>query len=158
MRGAMVWLSAAAAAVLVSFSGCGGDDGLNSPTAKKLTSVSTLYLDYAVGKAGAGPPNDAALKKHIKGLYASVLAHHGIDPNNLDDLFKSERDGQPFVVLYGTSVTSVSANSKQVIAHEATGKNGKRLVATAGMKVLSVTDAELEKLKSGETNSTDEKK
>jgi hypothetical protein len=32
------------------------------------------------------------------------------------------------------------------------------LVATAGMKVLSVTDAELEKLKSGETNSTDEKK
>src|SRR5262245_36105308 len=127
--------------------GCGADSALNSPTALKMQGLANAYLDHVVG-AGGPPADEKALKKHMSGLRASVQYDYHIEPNNVDASFVSQRDNEPFVVLYGHGIGKISGDSKQVIAHEKTGKNGKRLVVFASTKVDIVSEAELNQLKS----------
>jgi len=133
--------------VAIAASGCGGDDALNSPTALKMKGLANAYLDKVVG-AGGAPADEASLKKHMQGLRASVQYDCNIDPNNIESSFISQRDNEPLVVIYGQGVNNISGHSKQVIAHEKTGKNGKRLVVFVSTKVDVVDEAELERLKS----------
>jgi len=132
--------------LVTAVAGCGSDNALKSSTALKMSGLANAYLDHVVGANGP-PPNEAALKKHIKGLRGAVQYDYKIDPDNLDAFFVSERDNQPLIVLYGEGVGKISGDSKKVIAHEKTGKNGKKLVVFASTKVDIVDDAELEKLK-----------
>jgi len=127
--------------------GCGHDDALNSPTALKMKGLANAYLDQVVS-AGGAPADEASLKKHMLGLRASVQYDCNIDPNNIESSFVSQRDNEPLVVIYGQGVNNISGNSKQVIAHEKIGKNGKRLVVFVSTKVDVVDEAELERLKS----------
>jgi hypothetical protein len=127
--------------------GCGGDNALNSPTALKMKGLANAYLDHVVGRGGS-PANEESLKKHMRELRASVQYDYQIDPNNVDASFVSSRDNQPLVVIYGKGVGKISGDSKHVIAHEKTGKNGKRLVVFVSTKVDVVDEAELERLKS----------
>lgn len=138
-------------ALLILFiAGC-SDNALNSPTALKMKGLANAYLDHVVG--ANGPPTDeATFKKHLKGLRASVQYDYKIDPENIDASFVSQRDNEPLVVLYGKGVGKISGDSKHVIAHEKTGKNGKRLVVFASTKVDIVNEAELERLKSAKDN------
>ena len=135
-------------------SGC-ADDALNSPTALKMSGLANAYLDQVVSSSGKPPADELALKKHMRGLRASVQYDYKIDPDNIDASFISERDNEPLVVLYGQGVGTISGDSKQVVAHEKTGKNGKRLVVFVSTKVDHVDEAELERLKSARD---DEKK
>jgi len=138
------------ALLILGIAGC-GSDALNSPTAQKMKGLANAYLDHVVG--ANGPPTDeAAFKKHLKGLRASVQYDYKIDPENIDASFVSQRDNEPLVVVYGKGVGKISGNSKHVIAHEKTGKNGKRLVVFASTKVDIVNEAELERLKSAKDN------
>ena len=129
----------------LSLAGC-SDDALKSPTALKLTGLANAYLDHVVGANGS-PADEKAFKKHLHGLRPSVQYDYHINPDNLDDFFISERDKEPLVVIYGKGVGKISGNSKHVIAHEKTGKNGKKLVVFTSTKVDVVSDAELEQLK-----------
>jgi hypothetical protein len=130
---------------LLALSGCGSDE-LNSPTAARLRGLANVYLDYIVPRNGNGPAREQDLKKHMRGLPDFVLQNSGIDPKDLDATFRSLRDEQPFVVQYGVMIGGISGNSKQVIAHEKTGKYGKLLVVFASGKVDLVTQDRLEKL------------
>ena len=130
---------------VLSLAGC-SDDALRSPTAVKMSGLANAYLDHVVGANGS-PPDQAAFKKHLKGLRASVQYDYHVDPANIDAFFISERDNEPFVVTYGQGVGKISGDSKHVIAHEKTGKNGKRLVVFTSTKVDIVNEAELERLK-----------
>ena len=141
---ATLWLVAFLA---LCVSGCGGDNALNSPTALKMKGVANAYLDHVVGANGP-PVDEAAFKKHLRGLRASVQYDYHIDPNNIDASFVSERDHEPLVIMYGQGVGKISGDSKRVLAHEKTGKNGKRLVVFVSTKVDVVNEAELEQLKS----------
>jgi hypothetical protein len=143
-RGWCLFVTAAVAAALTA--GCSPDDSLNSPAAKKLAAVGTMYLDYVASERVA-PPNERAFKRHIQTRQENVLQHNGIDPKNVDATFLSERDNEPFVVLYGQGVGTLSGDSTQVVAHEKAGKNGKKLVVLLSTKLRHVTDAELEELK-----------
>lgn len=133
--------------IALAVSGC-SDDALTSPTALKMKGLANAYLDHVVGMGGEAPGNEQALKKHMRGLRASVQYDYQIDPNNLDSSFVSQRDNEPLVVIYGQGVGRISGDSKQVIAHEKTGKNGKRLVVFVSTKVDHVNEAELDSLKS----------
>ena len=84
--------------------GCSGSDALNSPTADRLKKLSTMYLDYAVQGNGGGPASEDVLKKHIRNSDGRTLQANGIDKNEIDSLFISERDQQPFVVIYGIGI------------------------------------------------------
>lgn len=142
-RRAAAWLP-----FLVLAGGCAPDETA-SPTAKKLRSLAQVYLDCAVARKGQGPPDEAAFKKHVRGMYEDVLKDYGIDPKNLDPAFTSDRDKEPFVVVYGQGVGSISGKSKQVIAHEKTGVGGKKLVAFVSGKVELADDARLQDLLAG---------
>jgi hypothetical protein len=127
--------------------GC-SDDALISPTALRMKGLANAYLDQVVGGGGV-PANEASLKKHMSGLRASVQYDYHIDPNNIDASFVSDRDKEPLVVMYGQNIGKISGDSKRVVAHEKTGKNGKRLVVFVSTKVDNVSEAELNELKSG---------
>jgi hypothetical protein len=131
--------------------GCGSDSALSSPTAQRMSGLANAYLDHIVGANGP-PANEAAFKKHMLGLRPSVQYDFKIDPNNIDASFVSERDKEPLVVMYGQAPGKISGDSKKVIAHEKTGKNGKRLVVFASTKVDLVDEAELQQLKSAKDN------
>jgi len=131
---------------LVAVTGCGGSDEVNSPTAVKLRGLANLYLDCAVPKNGRGPANEQELKKHLRGLPDFILESNSVDPAAIDALFVSERDQQPFVVRYGLAITAISATSAPLVAHEKTGKNGRRLVVFANTKVELVDEARLQEL------------
>jgi len=124
--------------------GC-GDSGLDSPTALRMSGLANSYIDMAY--QGGPPANEEALKKHMKAMHPGEQYARNIDPKNLDACFKSDRDNEPLVVIYGLK-PEISAQSKEVIAHEKTGKGGRRLVVFASTKVASVSEAELEQLKS----------
>ena len=133
----------------IALSGCASSDELNSPTAARLHGIAAYYLDLAFARHGGGPANEQELKKHMRRQERSDLLSNGIDPQTIDSaLFVSERDGEPFVVLYKLSITKVTADSAPLVAYEKTGKNGKRLAALANTKVVLVDEAGLEALKS----------
>jgi hypothetical protein len=101
---------------LIPTPGCGSDD-LDSSTAVKLRAVGNMYLDYVVMKNGAGPDTEARFKAHVGSKPDQVLQPAGIDRNDLNGLFVSDRDGEPFVVRYGLKVTGVSGTDAPLIAH-----------------------------------------
>lgn len=139
------WLVLSIAAALC---GCGSDER-NSPTAAKLKALANFYLDYAVAQPGhQGPANEQAFRKHIRSVPDFQLKANGLDPATLDATFVSERDQEPFVILYGSTISRISGDSTQVIAHEKSGKNGKRLVVYASAKVDLVDEAKLKELAS----------
>ena len=131
--------------IVLSLTGC-SDDALKSPTALRMSGLANAFLDHVVSANGP-PADEAALKKHMKGLRESVQYDYHIDPNNIDSSFVSERDKEPLVVAYGKGIGKISGDSKHVIAHEKTGKNGKRLVVFTSTKVDIVGEEELERLK-----------
>jgi hypothetical protein len=136
------WLVLPVALALV---GCGADDR-NSPTALKLKALANFYLDFAVAQRGQGPANEQAFKKHIRSVPDFQLKANGLDPATLDATFVSDRDQEPFAVAYGSAIGRISGDSTQVIAHEKTGKNGKRLVVFVSTKVDLVDEARLKEL------------
>jgi hypothetical protein len=127
--------------------GCASDE-LSSETAARLRGLAALYLDCAVARNGKGPANEQEFKKHLRSLRDDVLSSNGVDPKAIDTAFVSGRDQEPFVILYGLKITKISGTSAPLVAHEKTGKNGKRLVAFANAKVDHVDDARLQELKS----------
>lgn len=137
---AWLWLPA-----LTAVAGCGSDE-LASPTAKRLTGLANFYLEYAVAKNGKGPASEQDLKKHMRSQPGFVLEMNGLDPKFIDSAFVSERDQEPFVVRYGLSITHMSGDSTQLIAHEKVGKHGKRLVVYASTKVDLVSEGKLQEL------------
>jgi hypothetical protein len=62
----------------------------------------------------------------------------------------SERDQEPFVFIWGTPI-SFGVPNVPVLAHEKTGKNGKRLVAFANGEVELVEEERFQTLPKGKT-------
>lgn len=141
------WRAALGTAMVcaVSLAGCTGSDALKSPTAARLKGLATMYLDYAAAK-GSGPPSEAEFKKHLQRVEKFVLEMNGVDPKAIDATFVSERDKEPFVVLYGVGIGQISGISAPVVAYEKTGVGGKRLVAFANTKLDHVDEAKLKEL------------
>jgi hypothetical protein len=132
---------------LSALPGCGADE-LNSPTAVRLRGLANLYLDCAVPKNGKGPTSEQEFKKHVRSLPDFISKENGVDPKSIDASFVSERDQEPIVIRYGLTIKQISGTSAPLIAHEKTGKNGKRLVAFANGKVALVDEAQLQNLMS----------
>jgi hypothetical protein len=105
---------------------------------KHLQVLASLYGRYITKHRGQPPPDEAALKKFIPTISPDELRALGVDSSNLDALFTSPRDGQPYVVRYRQSAS--------VVAYEREGKNGKRYVAYSNTKVEEVDDAQLKQL------------
>ena len=121
---------------------------LNSSNAQRLAN---LYAAHQNGKGGTGPKTEAAFKEFISSYAPEKLTMMGVDAANLDAVFKSERDGQPFKLRYNVGG---GRGSVDPVVFEATGKDGKKLVAFTGGTTEEVDDARYAELLSGKAGRT----
>jgi hypothetical protein len=129
---------------------CGCSGGVDPETAvaqsnsTNLQRVANLYLAYQNENGWVGPPDEATFKKYISGFPTKMLARIDVDPNNMDGLFTSERDGQPFKIRY--KVVGNMMGSAEPVVFESVGVDGKRMVGTLGMVQMEVDSAEYDSL------------
>ena len=106
--------------------------------------LANLYILHQFQNAYAGPADEAAFKEFIKKTDPRTLQPMGVDPDTVDDLFVSERDGQPFKIKYG--IESGPHGCQEPAIFEATGQNGKRMVGFLNMVQKEVENAEYDQL------------
>lgn len=103
----------------------GCSNGSQAAREKQTSHLRTLISFYnAAGRAqGAAPKSEEELKAYIEAKGKEVLDR--LEIPSVDELFVSERDGQPFTVFYGKKPKGVRPD---VIAYEKSGVDGKRRV------------------------------
>jgi len=100
--------------------GCGGP---KADAQKKQTShvrVLTMMYNSVSAKLGRHPKDEQEFKDTLRKSDVSLEA---LKVDSIDELFVSERDGQPLVVVYGPTTPG-----SDVVVYEQTGVNGMRLV------------------------------
>jgi hypothetical protein len=98
-----------------------------------IRKLGSLYHDFGATQHKK-PANMEELKAWAKKLPKTRLADLGIE--DVEAIFVSPRDNQPYVLVHGGP-----AGPWQVVAHEKTGKDGKRYVVTAMGSALEIEDA-----------------
>jgi len=135
----IVGLVALAVAMLA---GCGG--GFNSATAiqdlnaTNAQRLANLYVSHQQHNRGAGPKNEDAFKAYIKQVNPVLLERIGVDPNQVDALFTSDRDGEKLEVRYG--IKGFTTSEPEPVVFEKTGVDGVRLVAFTRRDAEQVSD------------------
>lgn len=126
---------------LIVLAGCGGSNlpelaDLNNSNIRRVHSVYKMYMKAHDFK---GPKNEAELKQHCaEDNTAKVLIERmGLDPTQLDDIFISERDGEPFKIRWG-----LSGLPDHAIVFESVGVEGKRMVALSKPRELEAAEYE----------------
>jgi hypothetical protein len=106
--------------------GC-SDPGADT-TAAKLQKIGNFYGPYCFANGMRGPTSEAQFRDYIRKCPPLQLQTLDVNPNDLDPLFKSDRDQQPFVLRFGLSLAGPGGKAaKDVVAYERAGRNGKRL-------------------------------
>jgi hypothetical protein len=132
---ALTLLASVAAALLV---GCGSNVGASPKGVSHVGAISALYFK-ATSVLGRNPADEQEFKTAI-GQGPMDLDVLGV--SSVDELFVSDRDGQPLVILYGPQ----PKNSRGVIAYEQTGKDGVKLVGTSNGQVIEADATQFAKL------------
>lgn len=140
-------------AVFVSIAGCSGsksDKMFAEATDSNAKRLGTLYAQYQVSNRDRrflGPADKEAFVAFIKEQNARGLERIGVDPNNLEAIFVSERDNQPFKIRW--AVQGVSRGPAQPVIFESEGRDGKFIVGFTGFIQKEVDQAEYDRLWSG---------
>jgi hypothetical protein len=109
-----------AVVLLATTVGCG--ESKKQAVTKETSHLRMLTNLYArsMREVGRPPANEQEFKDAIAKMGVSLEA---LKVGSIDELFVSERDGQPFVVLYGPQKPG-----SDVVAYEQTGVDGIRWV------------------------------
>ena len=119
-------------------------DQVGAMNDSNIKRVANLYMAYQFRKGMKGPADEATFKKFIQSeMPARKLELMRVDKNNVEGLFKSERDGEPFQVRYGLSG---GPSTVFAVVFEKTGQGGKRLVAFTNGSVEEADPARYEQL------------
>jgi len=138
---------------LVALAGCKGADAdsmianANDTNVKRLA---TLYTFFHIQNRNKGPKNEEQLREFIESQDASRLKRAGIDATKLDELFVSERDGEPFVIRYG--VNTYIRGPALAVVFEATGIDGMRQVGFCNGLMQEVDEDEYDRLMAGKAD------
>jgi hypothetical protein len=127
---------------------------MNDSNGKRLAN---LYSVYQARHNFTGPNNRAAFVKFIQqGILPSELEGTGVDPNAIDDLFTSERDGEPFFIRYGVVAPSWGV-SHQAVVFEENGSGGGVAVFMTGPKRIEVAKDEVMAYRNGDKDELPDK-
>lgn len=144
--------------IVVGVSGCGGS-GTNDPKPALKAAVlranstnskrlATLYNRYHA-RFFSGPRDENTFKKFIADRPVAELEELGASSGDINALFVSERDKQPFFIRYGLSLTDARFRAMVL---ETQGLKGKALVlfgGRGGIREAAVPIAELEDYRTG---------
>lgn len=103
-----------------------GKHGAPPKVESNLHTLMTFYGRYTAQHQGQRPSDADALKKYIGSQSPDQLAKMEI--TDVDSLFVSPRDGQPYVMRYGVLPPPATPLGGTVVAYEQTGVDGKRYV------------------------------
>jgi len=127
-----------------AFVGCQAGRKEIPPEETRIKNLAVVRGQYQSRNKGQVPPNVEALKAFARTLSADQLKGFGVE-GDLDQLFISPRDGEPFVYrVVKDGAPGVGANA--VVFYEKTGKNGKRWVAYSTAQVEEVDAAKFKEL------------
>lgn len=118
--------------------GCRSREESKPRESSRLKPLAILYGQYVGQHGGKAPADEAALKEFIASQ-GTMLKSFGV--TDAASLFVSERDGQPYVVLYGSAATG-----KPIVAYEQTGVDGWRYVGDTLGAVQEVDEARFRQL------------
>jgi hypothetical protein len=138
----------ACAAVLFAagLSGCGDKTAkavgaVNRSNIQRLANMYSAFQNY---KGGRGPATETEFREFISTFDVSKLDMMGIKPNELDGLFRSERDNKPFNIRYNVGG---GRGTVDAVIFEVEGKDGRKQVAYTGdSKVEDLDDASYQAL------------
>ena len=134
-------MALAAIAFVACLPGCARNKNagkLAAMNASNIQRVSNLYAAFQNMKGGRGPNDDAEFKNFIKEYAPDKLSAMGVDANNLDGVFTSERDGKPFKIRYKVGG---GRGSLDAVVFEQAGQNGVKQVGFTGGKVEEMGDS-----------------
>jgi hypothetical protein len=103
-----------------------------------IRTLARMYGQYMSAHRGMGPKNEQEFKKYLQGRRDELAAEQITD---IDSLFISNRDGQPYTVVYGMTPAKSMTPTGRVVAYEKQGVDGKRMVAYELMSVEELDEA-----------------
>jgi hypothetical protein len=115
-------------------------DVARSTQTSHLRSLITIF-NYAESKLGHRPKNEAELKSFITTKGQGII--DSLKLGSVDELFVSERDGQPFTVLYDAPS---KGEARDIVAYEQTGVAGKRLIGYSLGAIAELDEEQFAKL------------
>lgn len=152
------WAGLCLVAVMMATAiGCGGpsaEDRIAAANDTNIKRLASLYAMYQLRNNFQGPANEEEFKNFIREQDPDRLKMAGIDVSDIDSLFKSERDGEPFKIRYGVN-TRVRGPALPVI-FESTGVDGKRQVGFTNGPLREVDATEYDQLWSGQMDDVEE--
>jgi hypothetical protein len=95
-----------------------------------LSKLHALYVSYMQMHRAAGPVNLEEFKRFISNEGSTEARRLDVDLTNLDQLFLSPRDNEPYIINYGLHFDAKSIG-RQVFIYESRGRDGRRAVAYA---------------------------
>lgn len=140
-------LAFVAAAAMIFTAGCGSPDptsALMKANEKNIQKLSNLYFTYQMKNGWRGPENETDFKSFLNNYNPKKLERIGITTADVDGLFVSERDGEPFKIRYG--VPGSAMGSTAPVVFESVGVGGKRLVGCLNMEQKEVDESEYDRL------------
>jgi hypothetical protein len=122
--------------LLCALVGCNGQGSAASSAESVRLQFLTSMHSAVQARTGRLPANEQEFKQFIEDNGAQMLGEAGV--SSVDELFVSERDGQPFVVVYGKYPPTMTS---KIVVYEQNGVDGKRLVGHSTGAVELVDDA-----------------
>ncbi len=124
--------------------GCGGAAQQQAEEESTLKSLAVLYGQFTGQHRGQPPANEAEFKAFVESQNAEWFQLRGI--SDRAQVWISNRDKQPYVVLYGPVTGPPGPAGKPVIAYESKGVGGKRMVASELGAVDEVDESRFKEL------------
>jgi hypothetical protein len=124
--------------VLAACAGClTRDESIKQRETSHVRLLTSLHA-MVTARLGRFPRDEQEFKQTIAKLSVSL---EKLKVGSIDELFISERDGQPFVVVYGSPPAA-----SDVVVFEQTGLNGRRQIGHRIGMVEEVDDARYSEL------------
>jgi hypothetical protein len=125
----------------LAVAGCGKSGVEASEGEKRIRALGMMYLRYSTNNIGRKQSVEQ-FKQFIKKVPANELEPFGIQAADVDPLFVSPRDGQPYVIRFGAPLAPPSPSAPAtVVIYEAAGAGGKRLTFDAVGGVADLDEA-----------------
>ncbi len=131
-----------ALALLCAIAGCGNPGRTNKQEEESsLKPLAKFYGDFVNQHRGKPPADEDEFKTFLKEASNTNLLKAEFQITDIDKLFISPRDNQPYVIYYKTISQSQGPGGAPVVAYEKTGVNGKRFVASVLGGVVQLDDS-----------------
>jgi hypothetical protein len=138
-RGIIRLLNAFIVLLVATTVGCGSGGSTARQSAISHVKAITALYDRAASTLGRNPQSEEEFKRVIADGKPDLKV---LAASSIDDLFVSDRDGKPLVVLYGKEPNGPGS----LVVYEQEGKDGERLMGFKNGQTIEADEAQFSKL------------